>query len=111
MKTTIFRCLFAAWVMAILGLVSAFSQTITGSITGVVTDPSGAVVVGAKVTAQNTATGVQTTVQTNGLGLYTIRFLPIGPYTVEVEAKGFSREKVNAITLEINQTAKVNIAL
>jgi len=86
-------------------------QTVTGAITGVVTDPSGAVVVGASVTAENTATAVKTPTQTNGSGVYTIRFLPIGTYTVTIEAKGFNTQKVNAFTLEIDQTAKINISL
>ena len=67
----------------------ATGQTVTGSITGQVTDPSGAVVVGATVTAENSATGIRTPVQTNGSGVYTIRFLPVGTYTVTIEATGF----------------------
>jgi len=111
MKTHIFRYWFAAWMALVLGSFSAVGQTVTGSITGIVTDPTGAVVVGAKVTAQNTATGVQTAVQTNGAGVYTIRFLPIGIYALSVEAKGFSVGRVDTITLEIDQTAKINVGL
>ena len=92
--------------MGMLWVSSALGQTVTGSITGVVTDPSGAVVVGATVTAGNTATGVQTTAQTNGAGNYTIRFLPVGVYTSTVEAKGFAEQKVVLATSErINQTS------
>ena len=103
--------LFVCCLAGILSVSSALGQTVTGSITGVVTDPSGAVVVGATVTAANTATGVQTTAQTNGVGNYTIRFLPIGVYTLTVEANGFAQQKIDAITLEIDQTAKINIGL
>src|SRR5258706_213996 len=102
---------FACCVVALLCLSSALGQAVTGAITGVVTDPSGAVVVGASVTAENTATAVKTPTQTNGSGVYTIRFLPIGTYTVTIEAKGFNTQKVNAFTLEIDQTAKINISL
>ena len=111
MRTNLLRYLIVGWMMATLCLSSAVGQTITGSITGLVTDPSGAVVVGAKITAENTATGVQTTAQTNGAGVYTIRFLPIGVYTLTLEAKGFTLEKVNAFPLEIDQTAKINVGL
>src|ERR1043165_3976575 len=111
MKTPIFRYWFAAWMALVLGSFSAVGQTVTGSITGIVTDPTGAGGVGAKVTAQNTATGVQTAVQTNGAGVYTIRFLPIGIYALSVEAKGFSVGRVDTITLEIDQTAKINVGL
>jgi len=111
MRRNLPRYLFVCCLTGILSLSSALGQTVTGSITGVVTDPSGAVVVGATVTAANTATGVQTTAQTNGVGNYTIRFLPVGVYTLTVEAKGFAEQKVDAITLEIDQTAKINVGL
>jgi hypothetical protein len=111
MRRNLSRYLFVCCLTGILSLPSALGQTITGSITGSVTDPSGAVVVGATVTAQNTATGVATTAQTNGAGVYTIRFLPIGMYTLKVEAKGFAQQEIDAITLEIAQTAKINIGL
>jgi hypothetical protein len=97
--------------LTLLTVSVGWGQTITGSITGTVTDPSEAVVVGAKVTAQNLATGVSTTTQTNTAGVYTIRFLPIGTYVVSIEAKGFATDTTSAFTLEINQTAKINVAL
>ena len=90
---------------------SAAAQTVTGSITGQVTDPSGALVSGATVTAENTATSVKTTAKTNGAGVYTIRFLPIGAYQLRVEAKGFSTASVGPFTLEIDQTTKIDVAL
>lgn len=89
----------------------AVAQTVTASITGSVTDPSDAVVVGAKVTAENVATGVVTTARTNPDGVYTIRFLPIGNYTVTVDATGFATQKVAAFALEIAQTAKIDFSL
>jgi carboxypeptidase family protein len=97
--------------MAVLYLSSALGQTVTGSITGQVTDPSGAVVVGAKVTAENTATSVKTSAETNGSGVYTIRFLPIGTYVVTIEAKGFTTQKIPAFALEIDQTAKADATM
>src|SRR5207245_4792741 len=101
-KTNLLRFLFVGWMAIILWLPSALGQTVTGSITGLVTDPSGAVVVGANVTAANTATGVKATTQTNGTGVYTIRFLPMWMYTLTVEAKAFTTAKVDAFTLEID---------
>ena len=111
MRTNLSRYLLACCLMGMLCVSSALGQTVTGSITGVVTDPSGAVVVGATVTAENTATGVKTTAQTNGAGIYTVRFLPIGTYTLLVDAKGFTSEQVTPFALEIDQTAKINIAV
>src|SRR5215469_8163453 len=89
----------------------AVAQTVTASITGSVTDPSDAVVVGAKVIAENVATGVVTTAPTKPGGVYTIRFLPIGNYTVTVDATGFATQKVAAFALEIDQTAKIDFSL
>jgi len=111
MRRNFFHHLLLAGLMGILTLSTAVAQTVTGSITGVVTDPSGAVVVGAGVSAQNTATGVTATAQTNGAGVYIIRFLPIGSYTLTVQAKGFNVEKVEPFSLEIDQTAKIDVSL
>lgn len=111
MRTNLFRYVCLCFLMAAFALSSATAQTVTGSITGVVKDPSGAVVVGATVTAENTATGVKTMAQTNDAGVYTIRFLPVGTYALDVEAKGFAPAKLNAFAIEINQTAKVDVGL
>ena len=106
MRTNLFRYLLAVWFIVLFCVSSASGQTVTGSIAGVVTDPSGAVVSGAKVVCENTATGVKTSVQTNSAGVYTLRFLPIGTYAVTIVAKGFATQKVEAFPLEINQTAE-----
>ncbi|HEY4903702.1 MAG TPA: TonB-dependent receptor [Candidatus Sulfotelmatobacter sp.] len=107
----LFRYLAGYFFVAALCLTCAWGQTVTGSVTGQVTDQSGAVVVGATVTAENTATGVKTTGQTNGSGVYTIRFLPIGTYTVAIEAAGFAQQTVAPFALEIDQTAKINATM
>ena len=77
------------------------SQTVTGTITGEVTDPSGAVVAGARVSAHNVDTGVDTPSTTDSAGVYTIRFLSPGHYSVTVQAKGFKTAQVPAFTLEV----------
>src|SRR5215831_650755 len=97
--------------IVIFGWNTSSAQTITGSITGQVTDPSGALVSGAVVTAENVGTSVKTTATTNSAGLYTIRFLPIGSYTLTVDFKGFASAKIAPFPLEINQTAKIDVAL
>jgi hypothetical protein len=100
-------CLMAAWLCT--GFM--YAQTVTGSITGTVTDSSGAVVPGAHVTARNVDTAVQTQTTTNHAGDYTIRFLPIGTYDVTVEAPGFGAQTVPPFALEVNQTAKIDASL
>jgi hypothetical protein len=95
----------------LFGLGHSVAQTVTGSITGAVTDATGAVIPNATVTAVNIATGVKSTTPTNGQGVYTLRFLPIGTYTVEIDAKGFTPQKFASFALEIDQTVKLNAAL
>jgi Carboxypeptidase regulatory-like domain/TonB dependent receptor len=105
------RC-FVGVVLPIIVCVSyGLAQTVTGTITGEIRDPSGALVSGATVTAVNTATSVKTSVKTNGAGVYTIRFLPIGTYNLQIEASGFTTENIGPFSLEIDQTAKVNGSL
>jgi hypothetical protein len=97
--------------LGVIALSTAVAQTVTGTITGQVTDPSGALVSGATVIAENVAMGVKTTATTNAVGLYTIRFLPIGTYKITVQAKGFTSANVPPFSLEIDQTAKIDVAL
>lgn len=104
-------CCLALLVLAAFSISAAFSQTVTGNITGLVTDATGAVVPGATVAASNTATGVQTPATTNSAGVYTIRFLPIGQYTVSVSASGFATAQYPAFSLEVDQTAKIDVRL
>jgi hypothetical protein len=84
------------------------AQTITANINGTVTDGSGAVIPGAKVTATNVDTNVQTNSTSNNDGIYNIRFLQVGRYTVTVDADGFARHIFGPFTLEANQDAKVD---
>jgi Carboxypeptidase regulatory-like domain len=110
MKTNLcFRVLLASALIFFVS--SAFGQTITGTITGEVTDPSGAVVPGASVVAQNLDTGVATATTTNSDGLYHIDFLPIGHYQVTVQANGFARAELPPFSLEVQQTAKFDVKL
>ncbi|HXP41364.1 MAG TPA: TonB-dependent receptor, partial [Candidatus Acidoferrales bacterium] len=111
MRTKLVKYFGGCSLAVLLCLSSALGQTVTSSITGQVTDPSGAVVAGAKVIAENAATSVKTSTETNASGVYTIRFLPIGTYTVTIEGKGFSTQKISPFTLEIDQTAKIDASL
>ncbi len=95
----------------LLGASAAVAQTITGSVRGTVTDPSGAVVSGADVTATNVATGVATHTVSDHSGLYNIQFLPIGSYTVTATAPGFSTASAGPFGLQIDQIAKISLKL
>ncbi|MGC2512379.1 MAG: carboxypeptidase-like regulatory domain-containing protein, partial [Acidobacteriaceae bacterium] len=78
----------------------AVAQTITGSIRGTVTDPSGAVVAGANVTATNVATGVTSQTVTNHDGLYNFQFLNLGNYTISASASGFTTSSTSPFRLQ-----------
>ncbi|HWB87325.1 MAG TPA: carboxypeptidase-like regulatory domain-containing protein [Bryobacteraceae bacterium] len=104
---------FATYCLVGLALVgAAFAQVSgTGSIQGTVSDPSGAVVTGASVTATNVATGVQTTRQTTDAGFYVISPLPAGPYTVTVKATGFQSVNQQGVILDALATLGLNFKL
>src|SRR5882672_11722020 len=76
-------------VFVLLNAAVAFSQVVTGSILGRVTDSTGAVVPGATVQLQNVDTGFSRTEQTDSGGRYLSRNLPLGTYTVTVQQPGF----------------------
>jgi hypothetical protein len=97
--------------VAMMWCLPAFGQTITADINGTVTDPAGALVVGAKVTATNLATNVATSSTTNSSGIYSIRFLQIGQYKVTVTQAGFQTQSVGPFGLEVGQVAKVDAKL
>jgi hypothetical protein len=89
----------------------AFAQTITGSVRGLVTDPSGAVVPGAKVLVKNVDTGIVTQTTTDRVGLYSASFLILGNYTVTTTVPGFGNISEGPFALQIDQIAKVDLHL
>jgi hypothetical protein len=89
----------------------AQTQETTGAITGTVTDPSGAAVPNASVTATNVEMGTTWPTQTNSAGVYNLPRLPIGQYTLKVEAKGFKTEVRPAFELQMNQIARLDVRL
>jgi outer membrane receptor protein involved in Fe transport len=84
---------------------------VAASLTGTVTDNSGAVLKDASVTAVNQKTGVEYPAKSNDAGVYTITGLPSGSYVVKSEAQGFKSIATNPVTLETGQVARVNIKL
>src|ERR1700691_3851622 len=86
-------------------------QQITGSIRGTVSDPSGAVVQTATVTARQVETGLTRVAITDHQGEYVLVELPIGHYQLETQAKGFQTYLQQGISLDVNETATVGIHL
>ena len=91
---------------------SAFGQTSgSGTITGTLKDPSGAVVPGAAVTIHNSDTGIDRKTETTDAGIYTATFLRPGHYEVNVSKPGFSSVLRKDLTLQVGQTLSVNLAI
>jgi hypothetical protein len=90
---------------------AAFAQTPTGIISGRVTDPQGAAVVGATVKITEKGTNREIVTTTNGEGLYEARNLPPGPYNVRVEQAGFSTAAVENVIVQISQVSTTDIGL
>lgn len=91
--------------------VSLLGQRDLGTITGTITDPTGSVVAGAKVTIIEQSTGVKETVETDNTGTYVRPLLKPGTYTVEVEATGFRKAIQRDIVLTAGDRVGVNIQL
>ena len=87
------------------------SQVVTGSISGRVTDTTGAVIAGATIQIQNLETGLSRNAETDSAGRYVARNLPVGPYSVTAEQQGFQRQIRNGITLAVGSEAVVNLEL
>jgi hypothetical protein len=89
----------------------AYGQGTSASLTGNVTDPAGAVVAGATVTATNVDTSFTQTVKTNNVGSYLIRPLPIGNYTLTISSAGFNNYLQKGIVLTVGLTATQDVKL
>jgi hypothetical protein len=87
------------------------AQGLFGTISGLVTDPSGAVVAGATVRVTNIGTNVMVALKSNGAGVYDASSLNPGTYKVEAEAKGFKTALADNILLEVNASARVDLTL
>lgn len=90
---------------------SAQSTAINGSIEGVITDESGAVLPGVTVTITNLDTGDTRVAVTNESGLYRAPLLPLGKYKVEAELQGFKKMEQTGINVSAGQTAVISLKL
>jgi carboxypeptidase family protein len=103
------------WIVGCLalfvGMQPIVAQQVTANITGTVVDQSGAPIVGATVTASDNNRGTLWTAKTNESGIFNIQRVPIGSYAVRAEASGFESAQHSAITLDLDQTARLNFQL
>jgi len=116
LRTAASRCaVFSAILLIFAALVFTSSGNAqiggTDSLQGTVTDPSGAVIANAVVTATNTATNAVSTQKTSDAGFYSIAALRAGTYTVEVSGAGFQRLSQQNVVIDALAVATVNLAL
>ena len=90
---------------------SCWAADVTGTIAGVVTDPSGAVAPAVEVTVTNAGTNALFRGTSDAQGVYSIRLLPIGVYDLTAGLQGFKKYERKGIRLQVNEIARVNITL
>jgi hypothetical protein len=91
--------------------ISLAAQSNTGSITGVITDPNGAVIPNATVTVTNQGTNEKRTVQTDDEGRYDVPSLPTGTYTIEATGGGFQASSVKDLKLAVGERARADVTM
>jgi hypothetical protein len=102
---------FRYCVLTALSLGAAWAQISAGNIVGVVEDASGAVIPNAQVTVRQTATGESRQTITGATGEFNLPFLQVGTYTVTAVANGFKTKSLTGITLQVDRTINLRIAL
>jgi len=109
-RKTLLKTVTRAFVVELLCVASALGQ-VSATLSGVITDPSGATVALAKVTATNLETGVARAVPSDSAGRYQIFALPVGEYEVRVTKDGFSEGVRTGIHLVVGQEARADLTL
>ena len=107
MQALIFRFVV---VIVLLVLVQSASdaQTTSAALSGVVTDPNGAVIPSATVTATDTGTNLRRTTTTNGEGFYVLSALPVGVYDVKMSAGGFEEFTFRSVVINVGQNVTLD---
>ena len=98
--------LFATMFATFFAVSPAWGQEVTATITGSVTDPTGAPLVGASVVARDVDRGTTYATKTNGDGVFNLQRLPVGTYEIKVTAAGFRTAQQSAVTLVLDQIAR-----
>ena len=107
---TLTTLLAAAAILCFMMPMTQAQTATTGQVVGVVTDPSGALVTGAKVVLTSDA-GVRRETQTGGNGRYTFPLLAPGAYQVEVTQSGFAAVKLQGIVVKITESTVIDVVL
>jgi hypothetical protein len=99
------------WLLALLVAWPLFASGPTDTLTGTITDPSGAVVPKARVTVHNEGTNTSRDAESNEDGDYTVAFLPPGRYSVSVESAGFHQSIIHGVNVDVDQTVRLDFTL
>jgi hypothetical protein len=97
--------------ITILFSVRASGQNWSANLEGLVVDPQGAAIAGAAVRLESATTGQARATQTDDLGYYSFPLLPAGSYQVEASKPGFASQVMRGLSLEVGQTARLNVTL
>jgi hypothetical protein len=112
MQVTRLRTIVGVLVLALAAFCCGrLNAGVTASISGTVTDASGAAVAGATVTATNVDTGIATTQTTNSQGFYSFQSLALGKYNIDVQQAGFKSYRKVGLALEVNEAVTVDVVL
>lgn len=100
-------------VLALLAVacLTVLGQGSSGSLTGLVVDPKGAVVAGASVVVKNVATGQENTTQTSNEGTFSVATLASGMYTATINAQGFKQAIVTEVKVDVGKVSSIQIEL
>ena len=104
------RGLVALTMLLVFQATIAFSQINSATLTGTVTDSSGAVIAGANVSVEQVETSTARSTSTNDAGFFNMPFLQPGSYTVSITKSGFESQ-TSHVTLQVNQIANLNFSL
>ncbi len=106
-------CVFVSAIAALLffGAAPSSAQLVAGGVRGVISDPAGAVIPGASITAIHSATNSVTTTESTGAGLFVLGNLAIGEYRIEAQSEGFKTYVLERLSVTTGIVATLNIAL
>src|SRR5579884_1495377 len=95
--------------VVLLASISTLAQTTGGRLLGRISDPTGALLAGAKVTLTNEATGVTQTAESNKTGDYQFVQVPVGHYSVQFDQTGFKTAVKKGVIVEVNEVVTLNM--
>ena len=107
----LFLCLVPALLAFSTSTESTRAQVLYGSVTGLVTDTSGGAIPGAEVTVVNQSTNFRQTALTNDVGIFTLRNIPDGRYTLRVALEGFKEFVASDVLVTAGQVTRRNVTL